>query len=160
VKIFPIKIAAAFVVFAFVLDQWTKYAITSNLRYGESVEITSFFNLVLVYNRGAAFSFLSEAGGWQRIFFIVLTVVAVAVMTWLIRKHRDERLFCWSLTLIIAGALGNLVDRVRFGHVIDFLDFHLAGWHFWAFNVADSAITLGAILMFIDAFKPRPETTT
>ena len=137
-------------------DQWTKLAISSNLRYGESVAITSFFNLVLVYNKGAAFSFLSDAGGWQRVFFIGLTSVAIIVLMWLIAKHESEKLFRWGLTLILGGAIGNLIDRIAYGHVIDFLDFHWAGWHFWAFNVADSAITVGAALLIIDSFRPRP----
>ena len=139
-----------------IADQWTKLAISSNLRYGESVAITSFFNLVLVYNKGAAFSFLSDAGGWQRVFFIGLTSTAIIVLVWLIAKHESEKLFRWGLTLILGGAIGNLIDRVAYGHVIDFLDFHLAGWHFWAFNVADSAITVGAAVLILDSFRPRP----
>ncbi len=139
-----------------IADQWTKYAISSNLRYGESVSITSFFNLVLVYNKGAAFSFLSNAGGWQRVFFIVITCAAIVVLMWLIAKHESEKLFRWGLTLILGGAIGNLIDRIAYGHVIDFLDFHFAGWHFWAFNVADSAISVGAALLIIDSFRPRP----
>ena len=137
-------------------DQWTKLAISSNLRYGESVAITSFFNLVLVYNKGAAFSFLSDAGGWQRVFFIGLTSVAIIVLMWLIAKHESEKLFRWGLTLILGGAIGNLIDRIAYGHVIDFLDFHWAGWHFWAFNVADSAISVGAALLILDSFRPKP----
>lgn len=139
-----------------IADQATKLAITSHFRYGESLFVTSFFNLVLVYNKGAAFSFLSDAGGWQRLFFIGITVAAILVMAWLIVKHESETLFRWGLTLILGGAIGNLIDRVAFGHVIDFLDFHFAGWHFWAFNVADSAITIGAGLLILDSFRPRP----
>lgn len=139
-----------------IADQWTKYAISSNLRYGESVAITSFFNLVLVYNKGAAFSFLSDAGGWQRVFFIGITSAAIIVLMWLIAKHESEKLFRWGLTLILGGAIGNLIDRIAYGHVIDFLDFHVAGWHYWAFNVADSAITVGAALLILDSFRPRP----
>ncbi len=139
-----------------IADQWTKLAISSNLRYGESVPITSFFNLVLVYNKGAAFSFLSDAGGWQRVFFICITSAAIIVLMWLIAKHESEKLFRWGLTLILGGAIGNLIDRIAYGHVIDFLDFHFAGWHFWAFNVADSAITVGAALLILDSFRPRP----
>ena len=139
-----------------IADQWTKLAISSNLRYGESVAITSFFNLVLVYNKGAAFSFLSDAGGWQRVFFIGLTSTAIIVLVWLIAKHESEKLFRWGLTLILGGAIGNLIDRIAYGHVIDFLDFHYAGWHFWAFNVADSAITVGAALLILDSFRHRP----
>ena len=138
-----------------ILDQWSKVGITSHFAYGESMPITSFFNLVLVYNTGAAFSFLSDASGWQRWFFIGITVAAIALIMWMIHKHRGDKLFCWGLTLILSGALGNLIDRIRLGHVIDFLDFHFNGWHFWAFNVADSAITIGAALLILDSFRPR-----
>lgn len=138
------------------LDQWSKQAVSAALRYGESVAVTPFFNLVLVYNKGAAFSFLAGASGWQREFFIGLTAVALAAIVWMIRQHRHEIIFCWGLALIAAGAVGNLIDRVAHGHVIDFLDFHAFGWHFWAFNLADSAITLGAGLLIIDSFRPRP----
>ena len=151
-----LTIALAVAAVLVIADQWTKLAISSNLRYGESVSITSFFNLVLVYNRGAAFSFLSDAGGWQRVFFIGITSAAIIVLTWLIAKHHEEKLFRWGLTLILGGAIGNLIDRIAYGHVIDFLDFHFAGWHFWAFNVADSAITVGAALLILDSFRPRP----
>ena len=151
-----LTIALAVSLVLVIADQWTKYAISSNLRYGESVAINSFFNLVLVYNKGAAFSFLSNAGGWQRMFFIVITCAAILVLMWLIAKHESEKLFRWGLTLILGGAIGNLIDRVAYGHVIDFLDFHFAGWHFWAFNVADSAISVGAALLIVDSFRPRP----
>ena len=151
-----LTIAFAVAAVLVIADQWTKLAISSNLRYGESVSITSFFNLVLVYNKGAAFSFLSNAGGWQRVFFIGITSAAIIVLTWLIAKHHEEKLFRWGLTLILGGAIGNLIDRVAYGHVIDFLDFHWAGWHFWAFNVADSAISVGAALLILDSFRPRP----
>jgi signal peptidase II len=138
-----------------VADQWSKLAITEHFVYGESMPITAFFNLVLVYNKGAAFSFLSDAGGWQRVFFIALTFGAIGLILWMIRKHRDELLFCWGLVFILGGAVGNLIDRIRLGHVVDFLDFHFAGWHFWAFNIADSGITIGAMLLILDAFRPR-----
>ena len=134
------------------LDQWTKALITAWFKLGDSVPITSFFNLVLVYNKGAAFSFLSDAGGWQRPFFIGLTCVALVAMFWMLVKYRAETVFRWGLMLVVAGAIGNLIDRVRLGQVVDFLDFHAGGWHFWAFNVADSAITVGAALLIIDSF--------
>ena len=149
-------IAGAVALVLTIADQWTKLAITSNLRYGESVAITSFFNLVLVYNKGAAFSFLSNADGWQRFFFIGITIGAIGLLSWMIVKHESEKIFRWGLTLILGGAIGNLIDRIAYGHVIDFLDFHFAGWHFWAFNVADSAITVGAALLILDSFRPRP----
>jgi signal peptidase II len=133
-----------------VADQASKYAISASLRPGEMREITGFFNLVLAYNRGAAFSFLSDAGGWQRVLFIGISAVAVGVIVSLLAKHPGERLFCAGLALILGGALGNVWDRVALGHVVDFLDFHAFGWHFWAFNVADSSITVGAALLILD----------
>jgi len=136
-----------------VADQASKYAIGASLRPGEVREITGFFNLVLAYNRGAAFSFLSDAGGWQRVLFIGISAVAVGVIVYLLAKHPDERLFCAGLALILGGALGNVCDRVALGHVVDFLDFHAFGWHFWAFNVADSSITVGAALLILDGLR-------
>ena len=103
-----------------------------------------------VHNRGAAFSFLSDAGGWQRGMFVGIAAVAVAVIVFLLGKHPGERLFCAGLALILGGALGNVWDRVALGQVVDFLDFHALGWHFWAFNVADSAISVGAALVVLD----------
>jgi signal peptidase II len=138
-----------------ILDQWSKHAITAAFRHGEVLPVTSFFNLVMVHNAGAAFSFLSDASGWQRGFFIGITALAMAVIVWMMRRHREELLFCWGLAFVAAGAVGNLIDRVSYGYVIDFLDFHAAGWHFWAFNLADSAITLGAGLLILDSFRPR-----
>ena len=110
-----------------IADQWSKFAITSHFAYGETLPVTSFFNLVLVYNEGAAFSFLSNASGWQKPFFIAITVLAIAAITWMIVKHKQDKLVCWGLTLIMGGALGNLLDRIRLGHVVDFLDFYAAG---------------------------------
>ena len=134
-------------------DQASKYAISSSLRLGEVREIAPFFNLVLAHNRGAAFSFLSDAGGWQRGLFIGIAVVATAIIVVLLARHLSERLFCTGLALILGGALGNLCDRVVLGHVVDFLDFHALGWHFWAFNLADSAITVGAGLLILDGLR-------
>ena len=149
-RIAPWLALAAFIAVA---DQSSKHAIGASLRPGEVREITGFFNLVLAYNRGAAFSFLSDAGGWQRVLFIVIAAVAVAVIVALLARHPGERLFCAGLALILGGALGNVWDRVALGHVLDFLDFHAFGWHFWAFNVADSAITVGAGLLILDALR-------
>ncbi len=137
------------------LDQATKYALGASLRPGEIREITGFFNLVFVYNRGAAFSFLSDAAGWQQEFFIGIAAVAAVVIVALLARHSGERLFCAGLALILGGALGNLWDRVALGHVVDFLDFHAFGWHFWAFNLADSAITVGAALLIGDGFRGK-----
>ncbi|MGF6599393.1 signal peptidase II [Paraburkholderia sp. GAS448] len=134
-------------------DQLSKIAISKVFAYGESVAITPFFNLVLVYNRGAAFSFLAAAGGWQRWAFTGLGVVAALVICYLLKRHGTQRLFCTALALILGGALGNVIDRLVYGHVIDFLDFHVRGWHWPAFNLADSAITIGAALLVFDELR-------
>ncbi|WP_233864173.1 signal peptidase II [Paraburkholderia adhaesiva] len=135
------------------VDQLTKIAITSVFRYGEGRAVTSFLNLVLVYNRGAAFSFLATAGGWQRWAFTALGIVAALVICYLLKRHAGQRMFCTALALILGGALGNVIDRLMYGHVIDFLDFHVGGWHWPAFNVADSAITIGAVLLVFDELR-------
>lgn len=132
------------------LDQLTKLMVTSSLILGVEVPVTSYFNLVFVLNPGAAFSFLADAGGWQRWFFTGLTLVVVGVLLFLIRKSPQQALFCLAASLIMGGALGNLVDRLIIGAVIDFLDFHVGGWHWPAFNLADSAITVGAALFILD----------
>lgn len=134
-----------------VLDQATKALVQAQLAPGEFVRLTGYFNLVLVFNTGAAFSFLANASGWQREFFVAVTTVAAVVIVVLLRRHTGARLFCAGLTLILGGALGNLYDRLTLGKVVDFLDFHAFGWHWPAFNVADSAITVGAALLIIDA---------
>ncbi len=132
------------------LDQWTKGLVAGSLRLYEQIELLPFFNITLAYNEGAAFSFLAGAGGWQRWFFSIIAVVAsVVILVWLLRG-RDGPVVATALSLILGGALGNLWDRIVLGHVVDFLDFHWAGWHFPAFNVADSAITVGAALIIID----------
>lgn len=135
------------------LDQLAKFAIARSLTYGGGIEITPFFNLVLVHNKGAAFSFLSSASGWQREFFIAIAMVAIAWVVYLLRKYPRQTLFCFALTLILGGAIGNLIDRVWIGAVVDFLDFHAAGHHFPAFNVADAAITCGAGVLILDSFR-------
>ena len=142
-----------------VLDQALKFAVAGWLAGGRSVEVTPFFNVVLVYNAGAAFSFLAGAGGWQRLFFIAIAVVASVWIVALLRRHGSETMFCLALSLILGGALGNLIDRVWLGAVVDFLDFHARGWHWPAFNIADSAITCGAVLVVLDSLRPRkPES--
>jgi len=134
------------------LDQVTKWAVLENFVYGERREITGFFNLVLVYNKGAAFSMFASADGWQTPLLILFAIVAAAIVSYLIVRNREKRVLCLGLALILGGALGNLIDRLRFGHVVDFLDFHAAGWHWPAFNVADSGITVGALLLILDGF--------
>ena len=136
-----------------VLDQISKLWVVRDFFYGESLEVTSFFNLVLAHNTGAAFSMLAGAGGWQRVFFIAIAAVASAVIAYLLNKHRQEPLFCLALSGILGGALGNLIDRVRLSYVVDFLDFHAFGYHWPAFNVADMAITGGAVLIVWDSLR-------
>jgi signal peptidase II len=135
------------------LDQVTKITMSRLLVYGQSEVITPYFNLVMVYNQGAAFSFLANLGGWQRWFFSGLAFVVSLVIIWMLWKNASQRLFCWSLSLILGGAVGNLIDRLIYGHVIDFLDFHIGTLHWPAFNVADSAITLGAALFVLDELR-------
>lgn len=136
------------------LDQLSKITIAKLFTLGESLPVTSFFNLVLAYNKGAAFSFLSSESGWQRYLFTAIGVVAALVITYLIKQNAGQRLFCWALALIMGGALGNVLDRLMYGHVIDFLDFHYKdAYHFAAFNIADSAICLGAALFILDELR-------
>jgi len=140
-----------------VLDQVSKAWVLANFRLMDRQVVTSFFNLVLVFNPGASFSFLADAGGWQKWFFVVL---ALGISLWLLsllRKHAQERLMPMALSLILGGAIGNVVDRLRFDAVVDFLDFHLAGYHWPAFNVADSAIFVGVALMLLHQFLQPKE---
>ncbi|MBU1214284.1 MAG: lipoprotein signal peptidase [Gammaproteobacteria bacterium] len=143
-----------------VLDQTSKAAIISHFVYGEALAVTSFFNLVLAHNTGAAFSFLSDAGGLQRWLFSIIAIVASVWIVWLLRKHQSEKLFSFALAFILGGALGNLIDRIAYGYVVDFLDFHGAGYHFAAFNVADAAITCGAALLIWDGIQGKRHATT
>jgi len=141
--------------FVLVIDQATKYAITRALALNESIDVTSFFNVVLVYNRGAAFSLLSDAAGWQRELFIVIALAASIWIAWLLRKYAAQTMFCVALSLVLGGALGNVIDRVLLGAVVDFLDFHARGYHWPAFNIADSAISCGAVLLIWDALRAK-----
>ena len=135
------------------LDQLSKITFSRLIEYGHSEAITSFFNLVMVYNKGAAFSFLADQQGWQRYFFAGISIAASLLIIWMLRRNPAQKLFCWALSLILGGAIGNLIDRLAYGHVIDFLDVHIAGWHWPAFNIADSAITIGAVLFVLDEFR-------
>jgi signal peptidase II len=133
------------------LDQLTKILVTQRFSFAERLNvIPKHFDLTLLYNKGAAFSFLANAGGWQRWFFIGIGVLACAFLLWLLARHGSQRLFCFALALILGGAIGNLVDRFRLGQVVDFLLFYWHPYYFPAFNVADSAITLGAICLILD----------
>lgn|SRR5487761_2251649 len=135
------------------LDQASKFQIVGALANRGEVVLAPFFNLVLVYNEGAAFNFLNDAGGWQRGLFILIAAAASILILYLLKKHQGEVLFSLALSLILGGALGNLMDRIRIGHVVDFLDFHYALHHFPAFNLADSAITLGAGLLILESMR-------
>lgn len=147
----------AIVLLIVISDQLSKFLILQTFAYGEGRTITSFFNLVRVHNTGAAFSFLANAGGWQRWFFTAIAFAAVLFMSWMIRQHPQQRLFCTSLSLIMGGAMGNVIDRLMHGYVVDFFDFHwpfLSGLfyrgHFPAFNIADASISVGAALLILD----------
>ena len=133
-----------------IADQLTKVMILGYYQLGDSTFVTSFFNVVRAHNSGAAFSFLAGAGGWQRWFFTVIGVVAAGVIIWMLKNHAGQKLFAFALACILGGAIGNVIDRVMYGYVVDFLDFHWAGWHFPAFNVADAAISIGAACLILD----------
>ena len=138
---------------AFILllaDQFTKILILGYYQLGDSTYVTSFFNVVRVHNTGAAFSFLAGASGWQRWFFTVIGLVAAAVIIWMLKSHPGQKLFSFAMACILGGAIGNVIDRLAYGYVVDFLDFHWRGMHFPAFNVADSAISIGAVCLILD----------
>jgi signal peptidase II len=135
------------------LDQFTKTLVLGWFQLGDSRTVTSFFNLVRVHNTGAAFSFLAGASGWQRWFFVGLGAVAAVFIVWLLRSHGGQRLFATALALILGGALGNVIDRLLHGYVVDFIQVHYGGWYFPSFNVADSAISVGAVLLIIDELR-------
>ncbi|BDX04239.1 lipoprotein signal peptidase [Marinomonas pontica] len=143
----------------FVLDWLTKQAIESNLFYGQEIAVFPFFDLTLRYNTGAAFSFLAQAGGWQRWFFSFIAFAVVVGISWRLVKIADSnRLESFALTFILGGAVGNLYDRLVYGHVVDFLQFHWQqSWYFPAFNLADSAITLGVILMLLESVVTKKQ---
>ena len=133
-----------------IADQFTKVLIMGYYKLGDGTHITSFFNVVRVHNTGAAFSFLASAGGWQRWFFTGIGVAAALLIIWMLKSHAGQKLFAFAMACILGGAIGNVIDRSLYGYVVDFLDFHYAGWHFPAFNVADSAITVGAACLILD----------
>ena len=134
-------------------DQFTKTLVVGYYQLGDSTRLTSFFNLVRAHNTGAAFSFLAGAGGWQRWFFTTIGIIAAVVITWLLRTHSGQKLFAFALACILGGAIGNVIDRVMYGYVVDFLDFYYGSWHFPAFNVADSAISIGAACLIWDELR-------
>ncbi len=139
------------------LDQVTKQLIVANYQLGDSTHVTSFFNIVRAHNPGAAFSFLASAGGWQRWFFTGIGIVASVFIVWMLRSNPGQKLFAFALACILGGAIGNVIDRVMYGYVVDFLDFHWSflsgifhGGHFPSFNVADAGITIGAVSLILD----------
>lgn len=140
----------AWAVVILVADQATKTLILGNYRLGDSTFITSFFNIVRAHNTGAAFSFLSDAGGWQRWLFTGIGAAATIFIVWQLRAHPGQKLFSFALASILGGAVGNVVDRLMHGYVVDFLQFHYAGWYFPSFNLADSTITVGAVCLILD----------
>ena len=137
----------------FIADQFTKTLILGYYRLGDSTPITSFFNIVRAHNTGAAFSFLADSSGWQRWLFTAIGLGAAVFIVWMLRTHAGQKLFSFAMACILGGAIGNVVDRLMHGYVVDFLDFHIAGRHFPAFNVADSAITIGAICLILDELR-------
>jgi signal peptidase II len=141
-----------------VLDLATKAWITHAFAPGEVLVLTPFFNLVLVHNTGAAFSFLAGAGGWQRWFFTAVSIVVSIAIVWMLRRHHAQRLMALALALVLGGALGNLWDRVTLGHVVDFIQLHAAGYYWPSFNVADSAITVGVVLLVWDSLSGSRDT--
>lgn len=135
-----------------VVDQATKMLILAYYHLGESTTLTDWLNIVRVHNRGAAFSFLAGADGWQRWLFVGIGAVAAVFIIYMLRTHAGQRLFCFALTCILGGAIGNVLDRLLHGYVVDMVDFHIGRWHFPAFNVADTAITFGVIFLLLDEF--------
>ena len=133
-----------------IADQFTKVLVMGYYRLGDSTYVWPFFNLVRAHNTGAAFSFLASASGWQRWLFTGIGVVATIFIIWMLRSHAGQKLFSFALSCILGGAVGNVVDRLLHGYVVDFLQFHWGGWYFPAFNVADSAITVGAVCLILD----------
>ena len=138
-----------------VLDLYTKYLVQQAFEYADRLTITSYFDLVRYHNEGAAFSFLADAGGWQKWFFTAIAAIASIFIVYLLKKHHTEKLFSLGLALVLGGALGNLYDRVTLGYVVDFLSFHVNDLYWPAFNVADSAISVGVGILLLDSFKPQ-----
>lgn len=144
---------------ALVLDQWSKIAIDKSMQLYESIAVFPYFNLTYVHNTGAAFSFLSDAGGWQRWLFASMALIISVVLTiWLYRLKNHETLLAIALSLVLGGAIGNLIDRLAYGYVIDFLDVYYQTWHWPAFNIADSAIFVGVFLMMLESFGVGAKT--
>jgi signal peptidase II len=136
-----------------IIDQFTKTLILGYYKLGDATYVTSFFNVVRAHNTGAAFSFLADHSGWQRWFFTAIGVAAAVFIVWMLKSHAGQKLFSFAMACILGGAIGNVVDRMMHGYVVDFLSFHAGNWYFPAFNAADSAITLGAICLIVDEIR-------
>jgi signal peptidase II len=152
-------LAAAIVI----ADQIVKWIVLGAFAPGEQRVLTDFLNLVLVFNKGAAFSLFASAPGWQTPLLSAFAIIAAIVVAWFIVRAPEKTLFCLGLALILGGAIGNVIDRLRFGHVVDFVDVHAFGWHWPAFNVADSAISVGAVILILEGFlvrEKRPEAAS
>jgi signal peptidase II len=149
----PLLRSLAIATLVLLLDQLSKWSALSNLKLGITEEVLPFMNWLLLLNPGAAFSFLAQSSGWQRWFFTILGLAASLYILWLLRKNQSDKSLSWALSLILGGALGNVLDRIMFGAVVDFIDLHYGNWHWPAFNIADSAISIGAALIVFSELR-------
>ena len=149
----PLLRSLAIATLVLLLDQLSKWSALSNLKLGITEEVLPFMNWLLLLNPGAAFSFLAQSSGWQRWFFTFLGLAASLYILWLLRKNQSDKILSWALSLILGGALGNVLDRIMFGAVVDFIDLHYGNWHWPAFNIADSAISIGAALIVFSELR-------
>ena len=149
----PLLRSLAIATLVLLLDQLSKWSALSNLKLGIPEEVLPFMNWLLLFNPGAAFSFLAQSSGWQRWFFTILGLVASLYILWLLRKNQSDKMLSWALSLILGGALGNVLDRIMYGAVVDFIDLHYGNWHWPAFNIADSAICIGATLIVFSELR-------
>jgi signal peptidase II len=153
-RLLDLKIPFLVLIILLILDQITKMAMVNNFTLHESISITSFFNLTLVHNPGAAFGFLSDQSGWQRWFFTLISSIAIIfIAVWIFKLEAKNKILLWALVFILVGAIGNLIDRIIFGYVIDFLDFFYQAYHWPAFNIADSSIFIGIVLFIFDSIQ-------
>ena len=149
----PLLRSLAIATLVLLLDQLSKWSALSNLKRGIPEEVLPFMNWLLLLNPGAAFSFLAQSSGWQRWFFTILGLAASLYILWLLRKNQSDKMLSWALSLILGGALGNVLDRIMYGAVVDFIDLHYGNWHWPAFNIADSAICIGAALIVFSELR-------
>ena len=149
----PLLRSLAIATLVLLLDQLSKWSALSNLKLGILEEVLPFMNWLLLFNPGAAFSFLAQSSGWQRWFFTILGLAASLYILWLLRKNQSDKMLSWALSLILGGALGNVLDRIMYGAVVDFIDLHYGNWHWPAFNIADSAICMGAALIVLSELR-------